>query len=348
MKKHILTVLIALALWMGLACTAAAAEISYTDVPAGHWAAESIAKATELGIFNGVEEGLFGLGRPISRAEFVTALGRLFGWETVKAENSFYTDVPAAAWYADAVETARAHAAVAVSGKEFRPEAEVTRSEMASMLLRSLGYTSLAGAASEYSSPFNDVTANPGFITLAYDLGLMTGTAERTFEPDAPATREQAATVLIRVYDQLSVDAVQLDSASGYRAISIAVPMAKADTEIPITPLEPLTDLYATLRRMKYNGGNLSQAALLLMAGGLQTVAGEDGLDSRTLTYAEVQEALDQPDAKSYYSDQYESAYCIYHPTEEQTVTLWYQSDKSMAAKLQLAKLFGVTHYVLE
>ena len=348
LQKHILALVFAAALWTGLTATAFAAETGYSDVPADHWAAENIEKATSLGIFQGMADGSFGLGRPISRAEFVTTLVRLFGWESTDSQKAAYTDVPADAWYAQTVATARANAAVAAAGSEFRPEEPVTRSEMASMLLRSLGYTYLAGAAAEYSVPFSDVTVNPGFITLAYDMGLMNGMSDRQFDPDAPATREQAATVLVRVHNQLAAEAVRLDSSEGYRAISIAVPMAQEGAEMPITPLEPLTDLYATLRRMKYNGGEMEQAALRLTAGGVQTVTGANGMDTALLTAAEVRQALARPDAKTYYSDQYESAYCIYQPNEYQTFTLWYQSEESMAAKLQLAKLFGVTHYTLE
>ena len=345
LKRNILT----LGLLLAAAITLGSGALAYSDVPSGHWAEESIEEATALGIFRGVSEGRFGLEQPISRAEFVTALTRLFGWESAAPQKSSYTDVPEDAWYASAIETARANSAVASSGNLFRPEEAVTRSELASMLLRSLGYTYLAGAAAEYNVPFSDVTVNRGFITLAYDLGLMTGTEERVFEPDAPATREQAATALMRVYHQLEAEPVLLESAGDYRTISIAVPMAQENAEMPVTPLEPLTDLYATLRRLKYNGGDMQTAALRLTAGGVRTLTGSGGAPSSSiLTAAEVQAALAQPEAKTYYSDQYESAYCIYPAADGQTATLWYQSEESIAAKLQLAQLFGVTHYLLE
>ena len=80
----------------------------------------------------------------------------------------------------------------------------------------------------------------------------------------------------------------------------------------------------------------------------MQTVTGGESMTTSLLTAAAVQEALAHPEAKTYYSDQYESAYCIYPVDELQTATLWYQSEESMSAKLQLAKLFGVTRYVLE
>ena len=43
----------------------------------------------------------------------------------------------------------------------------------------------------------------------------------------------------------------------------------------------------------------------------------------------------------TFYSEQYDSAYCIYAPNAYQTATVWYQSDESMAAKLDLLNLLG-------
>lgn len=359
MRKHILSLILILALCAALTPTAGAFMLvpetappraEYTDVPEDHWAAGSIRRATELGLFQGVAQGRFGLGQPISRAAFVTALGRLFDWEAVTPEKGSYTDVARDAWYYAAVETARANSGVAAAGREFRPEEGITRSEMASMLLRSLGYTYLAGAAAEYTSPFEDVSVNRGFITLAYDLGIMSGKGSGRFDPEAAATREQAATVLVRVYNQLYKRSIALDDTAGYRMISVATPMAHEGTEMPITPLEPLTDLYAALRRMKAGGDNMEKTALRLAAGGVRTLTDQEGeiTDSGSLTADQVKEILSGAGVETYYSDQYESAYCIYQPNEYQTATLWYQSAASLDAKLQLARLFGVTRYVLE
>ncbi|MBD5152246.1 MAG: S-layer homology domain-containing protein [Oscillibacter sp.] len=351
MRKRLLIFALTALLCLGLVPTATAAEESYSDVPAGHWAAESIDRATELGLFQGVGDGKFGLGQPISRAAFATAMTRLFGWEEVKPDKPSYTDAAKSSWYYAAVETVLANGAVDASGHEFRPADNLTRGEMASMLVRGLGYTSLAGTAANYGAPFSDVTANVGYITLANDLGIMDGKGSGRFDPDGNATREQAAAVLVRVHDMLERTTTKLSSSKGYQLINIATPTAKSGDEMPVTPLEPLPELYATLRRMKNNGEDMSKAALHLMAGGVRTItdAGGNPIAASSLISAkEVQEVLARKDAKPFYSTQYESAYCMYDPNAYQSATVWYQSDESMAAKLQLAKLFGVTHYVME
>ncbi len=349
MKKRFLILFLACLLTLGLAPNAFAAD--YADVPADHWAAESISRATELGLFKGVGDGRFGLGRPISRAAFATALVRLFGWKEIQPDSPSYTDADKDAWYYAAVETLLANDAVAASGEAFRPNDDLTRGEMASMLVRGLGYTSLAAGAGSYGVPFTDVTVNKGFITVAYDLGIMSGKGGARFEPDAPATREQAAAVLVRVHEQRTSLSTALSNAAGYRTINVSTPLAQAGTEVPITPLEPLPELYATLRRMKNAGEDMSRAALRLMAGGVRTLTDAGGNligGSEPVSAKEVQEILARKDVNTFYSEQYDSAYCIYAPNAYQTATVWYQSDESMAAKLQMARLFGVTHYVLD
>ena len=175
MKARILSLFLALTLLTGSASPALAAG-GYSDVPKDHWAAQSVRRAGELGLFQGVGGGRFGLGEPITRAAFVTALVRLFGWEAERPQSPAFSDVPAGAWYFSAVETAFAHDAFRLHQGRFRPEEPITREEMAVMLVRSLGYTSLAVTLGAEECPFTDVSVSPGYITLAYDLGIVGGT----------------------------------------------------------------------------------------------------------------------------------------------------------------------------
>lgn len=350
MKKRVIAFVLALAVCLGLALPAAASGGSgYTDIPDDHWSADSVERATELGLFQGVGEGRFGRGEPISRAAFVTALVRLFGWEEVEPEKQSFSDVGPDRWFYGAVETALANDALATAEHIFRPTDDVTREEMASMLVRGLGYTSLAAAVSDYDSPFGDISTNRGFIVLAYDLGIVDGVDDEHFSPGGSATREQAATMLVRVYDLLNAEMEELDVLGSYRLAAVATPEPEEDSELPATPLEPLADLYDVLLRLKSSGAEMDKVALHLVAGGVRTVTGENGiLGSDTLTARQVEEILDRPDTHIYYNDRYESAYCTYQPNDYQQAVVWYQSEQSMAAKLQLAQLFGVTRYILE
>lgn len=181
-------------------CMSAAA---FSDVPAGHWAAGDIARCAEAGYITGQSAHIFGLGSPMTRSGFVAALDRFFDWEEATLTAPF-TDVPAEAWYADAVNAAWEQGALSTWETTFRPNDPITREEMAVLLVRALGFGEIAGLAQDTALPFTDAAANRGYLALCRDFSLLSGTSETTFSPDAPATREQAAAVLMRLHDRLA------------------------------------------------------------------------------------------------------------------------------------------------
>lgn len=77
----------------------------------------------------------------------------------------------------------------------FKPEGEITRAEFTKMLIAALGY----GNNTTEPTEFDDVTEHWArtYIKTAYDMGIINGTGERTFEPDKPVTYEQALKMLV-------------------------------------------------------------------------------------------------------------------------------------------------------
>lgn len=205
MKKQLHRILACLALCAVLAgsLAAPASAAGFQDVPSSHWAAGEIRRCVELGFFNGESATRFGLGHEMTRSAFTVVLCRFFGWEAPSPTQTVYRDVPAAAWYAGAVQAAYAHGAITDQWEDFRPSDPITREELAVMLVRALGYGTIAGLAQDLHTPFQDVNTNAGYIAMAYDLGLMGGTSATAFSPENTAPREQAAVILMRLYDKL-------------------------------------------------------------------------------------------------------------------------------------------------
>ena len=118
------------------------------------------------------------------------------------------------------METALAHG-VMDAGGAFRPEDYISREEMAVMLVRALGYGTLAQSLSGLELPFDDITDNRGYIAIAYDIGMITGVAgaggQLKFLPRDSATREEAAAMLVRVYERYTS---KLDWLHGFYAFS--------------------------------------------------------------------------------------------------------------------------------
>lgn len=201
MKRMISAFLAVIFLIGALPLSAAAAE--YTDVPQSSWAKPILDKAATLSLMGGVGGGKFGYGAPITRAEFVTVLCRMFGWDQAAAPASSFSDVAPGAWYSPFVETALTHN-VFDKTETFRPNDPILRIDMAVMLVRALGYRQLAASAEGFTMPFSDVTEQRGYVAVAYDIGMVSGTGNGLFAPDASAKREEAAAMLVRVYERMT------------------------------------------------------------------------------------------------------------------------------------------------
>jgi spore germination protein YaaH len=180
-----------------------AAEGEFSDIPADSWARDVITSARDYGLIDGIGEGLFGYGRTITRAEFVTIICRMFAWELISPPQGTFSDVANNEWYYPYAETALAHGVVDPAGT-FSPGTPILRSEMAVMLVKALGYGgSFAEQIAKFGPPpFSDVTRDQGYISIAYDIGMIQGVSASSFAPDNTATREEAGAMLVRVYEK--------------------------------------------------------------------------------------------------------------------------------------------------
>lgn len=91
--------------------------------------------------------------------------------------------------------------ALGLSITSFASDSALTRAEMVVQLLDSAGLSGQAAAYAARPSAFQDVaegSAYEGYLNLAYEKGLISGTGSSRFSPDAPATQLQAAAILLR------------------------------------------------------------------------------------------------------------------------------------------------------
>lgn len=215
-----------------LACAISAPASAVSDVPGDFWAKGDIERCVALKYFYPESDGSFGVGKEMTRAEFLVVVCRLFGWKPAAPARPIYQDVDEKAWYAGAVEAAYHHGAITSQDGNFRPDALITRSEAASMLVRALGYGSIAGLIQDTPLPFQDVHANNGYVIMAYGMGLMDGASVTSFSPDGHVTREQAAVIVMRLHDKLhdattsrigvATSALGLPDVKDYEAVAVA------------------------------------------------------------------------------------------------------------------------------
>ena len=180
-------------------------ESKFTDVE-GHWAADAIRLMEERGIANGMTENEFAPEGTITRAQFATLLVRALGLD-ITAEQSTFADVNADAWYKSYVMAAyRAGLVNGMGDGRFSPEANITREQMAVMIMRAfntLENADFASMSTDMGQRFQDQTGIAGWayraVLIANDMGIINGMTEDTFAPAMNATRAQAIVMLMRL-----------------------------------------------------------------------------------------------------------------------------------------------------
>lgn len=204
MRKKLTAMLLLMALLIqsSTILTADTSTERFTDVEVGHWADQNIHELRHLGVTDGIGDNKFGFGDTLQRSHFVAFLTKLNQWEFASTEEASFLDVKKGSWYYDYIETAVAMGVVSADEENFLPADLITREEMGIMIVKSLGYGWLAEEMKDRESPFEDVTDHIGYITILKDFGIVNGTGNGLFEPKASATREQAAAILMRMYNK--------------------------------------------------------------------------------------------------------------------------------------------------
>lgn len=154
----------------------AAGQHPFTDVPQSHWANEAVGYVYENDLMNGVSATMFQPGGSLTRAMFVTILGRMAGAEEESGESGF-ADVPAGRWYSAYVAWAAGEGIVDGTGNGcFSPNSPVTREQMATMIARYVDSADLPlPETGDPAAPFTDRNAVSDWAEAGVELMRQTG-----------------------------------------------------------------------------------------------------------------------------------------------------------------------------
>lgn len=176
----------------------------FQDVSPTDWFYDAVVHVQEKGIFSGTNASSFSPKGTMTRAMYVTALGRMAGVDAGAYSTSSFADVQAGSWYAPYVEWAVKKGITDGTGdRKYSPDATVSREQMATMTLRYFESEQIP-----YQTE-NPVTKEPGDIANVspwaadavvklWQAGVFTGDAKGNFNPRAQATRSEAAVLFMR------------------------------------------------------------------------------------------------------------------------------------------------------
>ncbi|NLD47187.1 MAG: hypothetical protein GX660_08300 [Clostridiaceae bacterium] len=184
------------------AASSASSQEELMDIKA-HWAEEVIRKWVNQGLVKGYGDGQFGPNYSITRAEFVTLLNRIFGYE--KTSEKSFPDVKAGAWYAN--EIAKAYQAGIIGGDNngnMNPEAVINRQEAAVILTRAF---SLAGEHHDAGLKYSDVAQIAEWaldsVGTMTKRGYVSGRPGNLFAPKDNLNRSEAVKMIDNVMGEL-------------------------------------------------------------------------------------------------------------------------------------------------
>ncbi|UKS26587.1 S-layer homology domain-containing protein [Paenibacillus sp. HWE-109] len=173
--------------------------LTLSDI-AGHWAEANIKQAVSSGIVSGYPEGTFEPNHTVTRAEFAVMLMNTLKPQGNGAALTFADAASIGAWAQQAV--AQAVQAGIIHGYEdgtFRPNAPITRAEMAAMLAQAVRQSADANAASGFADDKDIPAWATSAVVSMKKLGILEGKGANEFAPNDQTTRAEAVTVLLKV-----------------------------------------------------------------------------------------------------------------------------------------------------
>ncbi len=171
----------------------------FTDVDTSDSYYDAVKYAVDNGLFNGTSETTFAPDTVMTRAMFVTVLGRLAGVDTAKYTTTKFADVAAGQWYTAYVGWASENGIVnGMSEKEFGVNGNITVEQACTILFRYANGKTAAEKSGMSVADFTDGAAVSSWATdavkWAVENGIYTGVGE-ALSPSSAAPRWLVATM---------------------------------------------------------------------------------------------------------------------------------------------------------
>ncbi len=182
----------------------------FTDVNKGDWFYDPVKYVVMKGYMAGTSANTFGPNEALTRAMVVQILYAIKSKPPVEKRAGF-TDVPSGEWYYDAVSWAADKGIVAgFEDNTFRPNQNVTREELATMLRAFTAYSNADTNANGSVDGFADAATISGWavdhIKWAVGHQIMAGKPGNLVDPKGTATRAEMATMIYRLMSEVIGD----------------------------------------------------------------------------------------------------------------------------------------------
>jgi hypothetical protein len=176
----------------------------FSDLSPDHWAYSYIESLVGKGIINGYPDGSFRPQNTVTRAEFAKMIVLARGWPLLSILEASFSDVSTNYWGYQYIETAKFYGVITgYPDGSFRPAAKIKRSEIATIIVRAAGFE-----INTTGNKFIDLSPSHwayGYILTAKNRQIVSGYPDGTFRPEGYTTRAEAAAMIERMLNAISL-----------------------------------------------------------------------------------------------------------------------------------------------
>lgn len=174
---------------------------SFTDID-GHWAERFIMEAARRGFVRGYPNSTFLPDQVITRAEFVVMLAGVITLENKGLEKVFIDYDQIEPWAQQAVnQLAQSGVIEGFADVTFRPNAPITRAEIAVIIARALQLQPEMDVVTSFDDDADIPQWAKGAVEALRKLGIVTGRSINQFAPNELTTRAEAVVILLRMLE---------------------------------------------------------------------------------------------------------------------------------------------------
>lgn len=177
---------------------------TFSDVT-GHWAADKIAKAVELGFIKGYPDYTFGPNDTVTREQFAVMLARALSIESEDSSLDFTDRDLISTWAKPAVASAvKAGIIKGYVDGSFAPKTSIKRTELVVMVARAANIDLSASMVTSFIDDSKIPQWSKTAAASLQKLGIINGKGNGEFDPLAKATRAEAVTIILNLLNHLS------------------------------------------------------------------------------------------------------------------------------------------------
>lgn len=180
----------------------------FSDIK-GHWAESDIQYMVKKNVVEMTGDKKFFPNREITRAEFAFFLARTLGLNNNDTGAKTFQDIGTAEpYYKEIMAAANSGIVAGVTENKFVPNAQITRQEIAAMMVRALKYGGIEvdldqGVLKQFKDQGEISPWATGSCAGVANLGMMSGRSNSKFEPKSFTSRAEALVLLHRLSDKL-------------------------------------------------------------------------------------------------------------------------------------------------